>query len=180
MGGGPPSFTRSSTSSMLLGRPFQRGLHLSPGGLSPSVVGLSRPFRYADFCNPHMSGPTTPGRSRVWAHSVSLAATKEVEVSFRSSRYLDVSVPWVTSDGLCIQPPVKRDGCPPSTGFPIRKSWDRGLLGGSPRHIAACHVLHRLLAPRHPPCTLNNLTTIVLASRSHRTRRCARGQNHCS
>jgi hypothetical protein len=26
--------------------------------------------------------------------------------------------------------------------------------GGSPRLIAAYHVLHRLLAPRHPPCAL--------------------------
>jgi hypothetical protein len=42
-------------------------------------------------------------------------------------------------------------------GFPIRRSSDRSLLGGSPRLIAACNVLHRLLAPRHPPyalCTL--------------------------
>ena len=28
----------------------------------------------------------------------------------------------------------------------------------SPRLIAACHVLHRLLAPRHPPYALHNLT----------------------
>ena len=28
----------------------------------------------------------------------------------------------------------------------------------SPRHIAACHVLHRLSLPRHPPSTLSNLT----------------------
>jgi hypothetical protein len=29
---------------------------------------------------------------------------------------------------------------------------------GSPRLIAACHVLHRLCAPRHPPSTLSSLT----------------------
>src|SRR6266481_8681427 len=29
---------------------------------------------------------------------------------------------------------------------------------GSPRLIAACHVLHRLLAPRHPPYALSSLT----------------------
>src|SRR5437016_1507824 len=28
----------------------------------------------------------------------------------------------------------------------------------SPRLIAAYHVLHRLLVPRHPPCTLSSLT----------------------
>jgi hypothetical protein len=30
--------------------------------------------------------------------------------------------------------------------------------GGSPRLIAAYHVLHRLLAPRHPPCALTCAT----------------------
>ncbi len=34
------------------------------------------------------------------------------------------------------------------------------LVCSSPRLIAACHVLHRLSAPRHPPCTLNNLTKL--------------------
>src|SRR5271169_2812795 len=29
---------------------------------------------------------------------------------------------------------------------------------GSPRLIAACHVLRRLLAPRHPPYALSSLT----------------------
>ena len=28
----------------------------------------------------------------------------------------------------------------------------------SPKHIAACHVLHRLSVPRHSPSTLSNLT----------------------
>jgi hypothetical protein len=32
-------------------------------------------------------------------------------------------------------------------------------VGSSPRLIAASHVLHRLLAPRHPPCALPNLAT---------------------
>ena len=40
----------------------------------------------------------------VWALSVSLAATQEVEVSFLSWGYLDVSVHPVVSAGLCIQP----------------------------------------------------------------------------
>src|SRR5882672_8949992 len=30
---------------------------------------------------------------------------------------------------------------------------------GSPRLIAACHVLHRFPAPRHPPFALSSLTT---------------------
>ena len=39
-------------------------------------------------------------------------------------------------------------------GFPIRKSRDQRLVSTSPGLIAAAHVLHRLLAPRHPPCAL--------------------------
>src|SRR3990170_4721945 len=44
-------------------------------------------------------------------------------------------------------------------GCPIRKSPGQSLLGGSPELIAACHVLHRLLTPGHPPCALIHLTT---------------------
>ena len=38
----------------------------------------------------------------VWAVPISLAATLGIEVSFFSSRYLDVSVPWVTLNRLFI------------------------------------------------------------------------------
>jgi hypothetical protein len=45
------------------------------------------------------------------------------------------------------------------TGFPIRKSTDQRLLT-APRGLSQfCHVLHRLLVPRHPPNALNSLTT---------------------
>ena len=44
-------------------------------------------------------------------------------------------------------------------GCPIRRSPGQSLLGGSPELIAACHVLHRLLTPGHPPCALVRLTT---------------------
>src|SRR5436853_4778962 len=49
-------------------------------------------------------------------------------------------------------------------GFPIRTPWDHSLVDSSPRPIAASHVLHRLLVPRHPPSALSNLTTKMLAS----------------
>ena len=35
---------------------------------------------------------------------------------------------------------------------------------GSPRLIAAYRVLHRLSAPRHPPCTLSSLTKLELTT----------------
>src|SRR6266540_3658409 len=49
-------------------------------------------------------------------------------------------------------------------GSPIRTPWDHSSVDSSPRPIAASHVLHRLLVPRHPPCALSNLTTKMLAS----------------
>lgn len=41
-------------------------------------------------------------------------------------------------------------------GFPIRTPWDHSSVDSSPRPIAASHVLHRLLVPRHPPSALHN------------------------
>jgi hypothetical protein len=52
-------------------------------------------------------------------------------------------------------------------GYPIRTPWDHSLVDSSPRPIAASHVLHRLLVPRHPPSALSNLTTKMLASTMH-------------
>ena len=45
-------------------------------------------------------------------------------------------------------------------GFPHSEIPGSKPACGSPRLIAACHVLHRLSAPRHPPCTLNSLTKL--------------------
>src|SRR5690349_7526875 len=53
------------------------------------------------------------------------------------------------------------------SGFPIRTPWDHSLVDSSPRPIAASHVLHRLLVPRHPPFALNNLTYRKQDARVH-------------
>ena len=50
----------------------------------------------------------------------------------------------------------------PRVGFPIRKSAGQRLFSTSPRLIAAIHVLHRLLTPRHPPYALR-----ILMYRAH-------------
>ena len=62
-------------------------------------------------------------------------------------------------------------GCPVTPGFPIRTSPDQSSFDSSPRLIAACHVLHRLSTPRHPPCTLTSLTILMKRSRSSLLRR---------
>jgi hypothetical protein len=46
-------------------------------------------------------------------------------------------------------------------GSPIRTPWDHSSVDSSPRPIAASHVLHRLLVPRHPPSALKNLTKTI-------------------
>jgi hypothetical protein len=46
------------------------------------------------------------------------------------------------------------------------------LVSGSPRLIAAAHVLHRLPAPRHPPYALCSLTV----SLRHTSEKCSQTQ----
>ena len=49
-------------------------------------------------------------------------------------------------------------------GFPHSDISGSTLARNSPKHFAACHVLHRLLAPRHPPHALSSLTYSVHAA----------------
>src|SRR6516164_4362620 len=46
-------------------------------------------------------------------------------------------------------------------GFPHSDIPGSKTVCSSPRLIAAYHVLHRLLVPRHPPCALSSLTGIT-------------------
>ena len=43
-------------------------------------------------------------------------------------------------------------------GFPHSEISGSSLICSSPKLFAACHVLHRLLMPRHSPCALISLT----------------------
>ena len=43
-------------------------------------------------------------------------------------------------------------------GFPHSEISGSKPACGSPKLIAACHVFHRRLLPRHPPCALSSLT----------------------
>ena len=90
-------------------------------GLLPCLVLLSNNLLLAVSVIPPVRTPKIR-RSRVWALSRSLAATKKIDVSFSSSGYLDVSVHRVP---LCIHATVIRLLVP---GFPIRISMDQSLL----------------------------------------------------
>ena len=101
------------------------------------------------LCNSHVRSPTTPPRktSAVWAVSRSLAATEEIDFSFFSSGYLDVSVHRVRDTHLWIQCVL------------IREARDQRSFDNYPGVIAVFHALLRLLTPRHPPCALSSLAT---------------------
>ena len=52
----------------------------------------------------------------------------------------------------------------PCGGFPHSEISGSKLICSSPKLIAAYHVLHRLLMPRHSPCALISLTSSESAS----------------
>src|ERR1700729_3915963 len=66
-----------------------------------------------------------------------------------------VHFPPFASSHLCIQWVIP-GFCP--GGFPHSEISGSTPVCGSPKLIAACHVLHRLFLPRHPPCALSSLT----------------------
>ena len=49
-----------------------------------------------------------------------------------------------------------------SAGFPHSEISGSTVICTYPKLIAACHVLHRLLMPRHSPCALISLTYFLL------------------
>ena len=108
-----------------------------------------------------MQSEPRSARKSVWALSISLAATLEIDVSFSSSGYLDVSVHRVPFLTLWIG--VRMTGVFPA-GFPHSDISGSSLICSSPKLFAAYHVFHRLLVPRHPPCALIARPVISLDS----------------
>ena len=95
-------------------------------------------------------------RTPVWALSISLAATLEIDFSFSSSGYLDVSVHRVPFHTLWIGVWI-HEGF--SCRFPHSDICGSMDICSSPQLFAAYHVFLRLLVPRHPPCALFCLTS---------------------
>ena len=104
------------------------------------------------------SGPRSEPRNAripVWPLPRSLAATCGIDVSFSSSGYLDVSVHRVPLHTLWIGVWIHEVF---SCGFPHSEICGSMDICSLPQLIAAYHVFHRLLVPRHPPCALLRLT----------------------
>jgi hypothetical protein len=75
---------------------------------------------------------------------------------------------WFTSPGLPLPAYEFGRGSRnlPCEGLPHSEIPGSKPVCGSPRLIAACHVLHRFSAPRHPPSTLSSLTIKYLRRES--------------
>ena len=68
-------------------------------------------------------------------------------------------------------------------GLPHSDIFGSKLVCSSPKLFAACHVLHRLLAPRHSPYTLSSLTIrnskLTRTHRLHADGSCDSSMQHC-
>ena len=106
-----------------------------------------------DVCSPNPTDISIV----VWPLPLSLATTRGISFDFSSSPYLDVSVREVPYVKLCIHLTFNV--------FPHSEIHGSKLICSSPWLIAACHVLLRLLMPRHSPYALfrlNFLYSLVL------------------
>ena len=90
----------------------------------------------------------------VWPLPISLATTFGISFDFSSSGYLDVSLPRVPLMHLLIQCMIHDYS---SWGLPHSEISGSTVICTSPKLIAACRVLLRLLMPRHSPCALISL-----------------------
>ena len=103
------------------------------------------------FPQPHISNGCILDTYMVQAHPRSLAATWGIVFTFFSSSYLDVSVHSVPSFVLRLH---------------LSRLLHSEILGltlvcSQPKLIAAYHVLHRLLLPRHSLCALKYFNLLV-------------------
>ena len=120
-----------------------------------TLSGWLSQYHSARFVRSRLQSEPGHARTTVCPLSISLAATLEIDVSFSSSGYLDVSVPRVPFIHLWIQCMMTEVY---SAGFPHSEIAGSQDICSSPTLIAAYHVFRRLLVPRHPPCALSCLT----------------------
>ena len=168
---GPPGFPRGFTCPAVLESPSQEaGIRFAYGPIT--LYGPAfQPFRLRirlvtsrRFRNTARTGLATPGlqRLRAW-HKPGLGCSRFAR-HYSGNRGCFLFLRVLRCFTSPRSPPAPMDSVPddaelPTSGCPIRKSPGQSLLGGSPELIAACHVLHRLLTPGHPPCALIHLTT---------------------
>jgi hypothetical protein len=157
LGGGPPSFLRGFTCPVVL-RVRLGETRVSATGFSPSVMDHSRSLRLpSSFVTP-CETPYNPKGQVLWFGLIPFRSPL-----LRESRLLSLpqgtkmfQFPWSAS-----QHPMYsgEEYCSiTNSGFPHSEISGSTLTYSSPKHIGVSPVLHRLLAPRHSPCALYNLT----------------------
>jgi hypothetical protein len=166
--GGPCGFPRGFTGPVVLGdsagrlAPFAYGA-LTLFGWPFQAASTRRELSYSLGAPQHsLARPTTPMQQRLRAWHYTGLGSSPFARRYLGNRgfflFLRLlrcftspgSLPWAMYSPM-------DDRALPLPGFPIRTSWDQSLLDSSPRLIAVCHVLHRLLVPRHPPWALPSL-----------------------
>ena len=149
----------------------QDSLSFSPTGLSPSMVGLSRAIRltilFCNFPDPSASDPDEIPQPRC-CNARRLYTQTGLGCSPFARRYLGNRNCFLflrvlrcfTSPRWLFSAYVFSRKCSGMTrnGLPHSEIPGSKVVCTSPRLIAAYHVLHRLLVPRHPPYALSSLT----------------------
>ena len=154
MGGGPPDFPQGFSCLVVLRIPLA-AYRFRLRGFHSLWLAFPKPFCYR--ISSLMLRSITPACTHAGLGSFLFARRYSGNriFSFSSSGYLDVSVPRVPSTYLWIQYAVT-EVC--SARFPHSEITGSKDICSSPMLIAAYHVFHRLLVPRHPPYALTCLT----------------------
>ena len=166
-----PDSHKVSRAPWYSGTEHRKEPRLSPTGLSPSSAALSSDLRLGGFLVTSrlyaVLRPTTPREpkpSRFGLFRFRSPLLTESLICFLFLRVLR----WFTSPGSLLPAYEFSRGSRnlPCEGLPHSEIPGSKPVCGSPRLIAACHVLHRFSAPRHPPSTLSSLTIKYLKRES--------------
>ena len=171
MGDGPPGFPQGFSCPVVLGNGTRGGTSSFAYG---AVTLFGGTFQWpstrrvlVDFLACAVLRPTTPREpkpSRFGLFRVRSPLLTESLICFLFLRVLR----WFTSPGSLL-PAYEFSGRSSDLtrkGLPHSEIPGSKPVCGSPRLIAACHVLHRFSAPRHPPSTLSSLTIKYLRRES--------------
>ena len=158
---GPRRFPRDFSCPAVLRYLPKETARVSPTGLSPSVARHSRTCSTTLlFCNSSALRPDRPYNPTEQARWFGLFRVRSPLLA----ESLLISVPVGTEMVHFPTLPSRTYGFSPGYpgmtpgGFPHSEISGSKLVCSSPKLIAAYHVLHRLLAPRHSPHALSSLT----------------------
>ena len=155
---GPRRFRQSFTCSALLRYRLRVQIVFAYAPITLYGASSQRASANDWIGNSTVAGPTTPDRPKsTWFGLLRFRSpllSQSRFLSFPSGTEM-VHFPEFAHTRLWIHRAVRRFY---QRGFPHSDIPELKPACGSSRLIAACHVLHRHLLPRHPPCALSNLT----------------------